>query len=42
MVKLMRRVEGKIIPLVAPSSAIEHVMIDKLKDNNKSISDLIN
>jgi phosphatidylglycerophosphatase GEP4 len=42
MVKLMRRVEGQIIPLVAPSSAVEHVVIDKLKDNNKSISDLIN
>ena len=34
MVKLMRKVEGHIIPLIAPSVPIEHVVIDKLKDNN--------
>jgi phosphatidylglycerophosphatase GEP4 len=34
MVKLTRKVEGHIIPLIAPSVPIEHVVIDKLKDNN--------
>jgi phosphatidylglycerophosphatase GEP4 len=42
MVKLMRKVERNIIPLIAPSVPGEHVVIDKLKDNNKSILDLIN
>ncbi len=43
MVKLMRRVEVSLLPLIAPSTPMEHVVSKKLKETSgKSIKDLIN
>ena len=42
MVKLMRKVESHMIPMIAPSSSVEHVVIERLKDSSKSVKDLIN
>jgi len=41
MVKLMRKVESKILPIVAPREPEKHAVLDRLKKAGKGLEDLL-